>query len=160
MFRFKLYRQLRGSIALYVLVWVMLIFLMLLLAFSLECEKRKNLVYLGSELKKTSIGNMYREYLFSSFNQIIKDNVSDITQYEVDKYIEDNYYSFRLPPENCPSDIKNKCWLYFKVDKTMIFTYIDEANNKIFECYKIKAIDGKIKFFIIQDGVLTNGNNL
>jgi hypothetical protein len=163
MLRFKLYKKLKGSISLYVLIWGLLITTMLLLAFSLECERRKSLVYLEKQIERTPVSNMYREYLFSSFNEKFRvwlNNNYSITQEKVDEFIINSYNSSDMSLEHALTDVEGKCKLYVKSDKNVIFIYRNEENNKVFECYKINAVDGKIKFYIIQSGFLPQENDL
>jgi hypothetical protein len=137
---------------------------MLLLAFSLECERRKNLIYLEKQIERTPVSNMYREYLFSSFdecfNNWLANNNWTITQEKVDEFIIDRYNSSEMSLEHALTDMGGKCKLYVKSDKNVIFIYRNEENNKVFECYKINAVDGKIKFYIIQSGFLPQENDL
>lgn len=160
MFRFKYYRKLKGSIAIYILVWGMILLSLALLSFSLECERRKNVLYLEKQVELNPISNIYREYLFSSFVCELKDSISHMSQENIDIFITDNYETFALPKSTDTTELKNKCKLYMKEDKNIIVTYIDEDGNKKFECYKIKVVNGIIKFCIIQDGLLPYGNNL
>lgn len=160
MLRFRYNRKLKGSISIYIMIWGMILLTITLLGLSLECEKKKNLYYLGKQLEAPLISNKYREYLFGCLNRRMKENLSSFSQANVDEFICNNYVMLKFPSDSEVTEFRNKCSLYIKEDKNIIVTYLDEEGNKKFECYKIKIIDGRIKFCIIQNGFLPAGNEL
>jgi hypothetical protein len=160
MLRFRYDRKLKGSIAIYIMIWGMILLTITLLGLSLECEKKKNLYYIEKQLESTSITNKYREYLFSCLNRRMKENLPSFSQVNVDEFINDNYEILTFPSNSDITEFRNKCKLYVKEDKNIIFTYLDDEGNKRFECYKINIIEGKLKFCIIQNGFLPMGNEL
>jgi hypothetical protein len=142
------------------MIWGMILLTIILLGLSLECERKKNLYYMEKQLKVDSYANKYREYLFSCLNKRIKDNLNTFSEAKVEAFISENYEALKFPNGYDVTEFKNKCMLYVKEDKNIIITYLDEDGNKKFECYKLKIIDDKLKFCIIQNGFLPRGNEL
>jgi hypothetical protein len=152
MLRFKVHRTVKGSIAIYILFWGILCISMMLIGFTLEAERNKNIGYLKNQLENADAKGRYREELFSDLYAKMLESGVAINQDAVNQFILDNCNSLSLVRQNSK--------LYFKSDGVIIIRYMDADLNNVFECFTAKVIDSRLKFIKIQSGVLNQNYEL
>jgi hypothetical protein len=153
MYKFKVFRFLKGNVSLYALIIGMLCILMSLVALKFETDKIKYIENLKNEMEMENKVNNYRETLFSLFyNQYLVDKKTYFTEENIRNYLRDNYSYIKVDSDNSR--------LYMKNPETIIIEYKIDNYYKQAECYNYVIANSKISFNKIQSVVLAKDKSL
>lgn len=153
MYKFKVFRLLKGNVSLYALIIGMLCILMSLVGLKLETDKIKYLEALKNEMSVEDKVNNYRETLFSlMYNQYLVDKKPNFTEENIKNYFKDSYSFIRIDSDNSK--------LYMKNPEIIIIEYKLDNYYKQVECYKYVILNNKINFNKVQSVVLDKDKSL
>jgi len=149
-FKFKIHRNIKGYITIYVLFLGLLCLMMVALGFQMEIERNKNLSYIKTSILANDKSLEYREGLMSLFFTHLQENNQVITENSVQGFLLLNYSTITFA--------KEEGRLYMKSIDVVIIEYPFDEYYKVVECYKYMVSNGGMHFNKVQSVVILKSN--